>query len=57
MNNQCRWLHDWGTWKFVEQVSAHKGNKNVGVVTTQCRKCNRCGYTQTKLDTELTARV
>ncbi len=49
-SNKCLWLHDWGKWEFVkvEETATY-----VGVVTTQSRKCNRCGYIQTKLDTVL----
>ncbi len=49
MSNQCRWLHDWGTWKFVEQNEAMDGDKHIGTVTRQFRVCNRCRYTQTEL--------
>lgn len=51
-SNQCRWLHDWGKWEFVENsnLAGETPNTRSGVVTTQCRECTRCGYTQTKID-------
>lgn len=50
MGKQCRWLHDWGKWEFVEQNEAYDGSQHIGVVTKQFRTCGRCGYNQTKLD-------
>ena len=53
MNSQCRWLHDWGMWEFVEQTEATQNGHHIGVVTKQFRKCSRCGYTQTELKATL----
>ena len=52
MSTNCRLLHDWGKWEFVEQVPAYANGRHVGVVTKQFRTCGRCGYTQTQLDVE-----
>ena len=46
-SKQCRWLHDWGTWEFIESTQTLNAE---GVVTRQYRTCYRCGYLQTRLD-------
>lgn len=54
MSDQCRWLHDWGKWEFLEYdangITGETPETRGGGVTTQFRECKRCGYSQTKLD-------
>ena len=47
-STQCRWLHDWGKWEFIDSTQTLSAK---GMVTNQFRLCKRCGYSQTKLDT------
>ena len=45
MSKQCRWLHDWGVWGFVEVENRHT---YIGAVIKQYRTCVRCEYSQMK---------
>ena len=50
MSKQCRWLHNWSGWEYLDEIDAHYSGRYIGVVTKQCRTCERCGFSQTRLD-------